>query len=105
MIQPDDVTSLTDFKRDTPAHLRRLRKTGRPCILTINGKAAAVVLDPKTYAKLARQIEHAEVIAGIQRGLDDFAAGRAKPARAALEATFAKLRAARRRRKNGKSAA
>lgn len=86
MIQPDDVTSLTDFKRDTPAHLRRLRKSGRPSILTINGKAAAVVLDPKAYAKLAELIERAEAIAGIQRGMDDFAAGRTKPARQGLDA-------------------
>ncbi len=105
MIHPDDVTSLTDFKRDTTAHLRRLRKTGRPSVLTINGKAAAVVLDPKTYAKLAKRADSADVIAGIQRGFDSFDRGEGLPARQALEATLAKIKANRKATKRRKHAA
>lgn len=105
MIQPDDITSLTDFKRDTPAHLRRLRKTGRPSVLTINGKAAAVVLDPKTYQRLAERADSADVIAGIQRGFDSFDRGEGLPAKQALEATFAKLKANRKSTKRGNHAA
>jgi PHD/YefM family antitoxin component YafN of YafNO toxin-antitoxin module len=43
-----------------------MKKTGRPLVLTINGKAEAVVLDPITYQQVA---EHLDVIARIRRGL------------------------------------
>ena len=38
----NDIRSLSDFKRNTSELLDRLKKTGNPLILTINGKA----LDP-----------------------------------------------------------
>jgi PHD/YefM family antitoxin component YafN of YafNO toxin-antitoxin module len=41
--------------------------TGRPLVLTINGKAEAVVLDPIIYQQVA---EHLDVIARIRRGLE-----------------------------------
>ena len=40
-----DIDSLTSFKRDTSGFLERLKKTGEPVILTINGKAELVVQD------------------------------------------------------------
>jgi PHD/YefM family antitoxin component YafN of YafNO toxin-antitoxin module len=46
--------------------MKRMKKTGRPLVLTINGKAEAVVLDPITYQPVA---EHLDVIARIRRGL------------------------------------
>jgi PHD/YefM family antitoxin component YafN of YafNO toxin-antitoxin module len=46
--------------------MKRMKKTGRPLVLTINGKAEAVVLDPITYQQVA---EHLDVIARIRRGL------------------------------------
>ena len=85
MIQPEDVTSLTDFKRNTSAHVRALRKTGRPQVLTVNGRAVLVVLDAAAYQKISALIDRAEAIEGIRRGMEDFAKGRARPARSALE--------------------
>ena len=40
MIALQDIRSLTDFQRNTKAHLKRLKATGRPAVLTVNGKAA-----------------------------------------------------------------
>jgi prevent-host-death family protein len=105
VIHPDDISSLTDFKRDTPTHLRRLKKTGRPQVLTVNGKAVAVVLDSKAYQKLAALIDEVETLAGIQRGLASFQRGEGLPARQALEATLAKIKSNRRPSKRGKRAA
>ena len=31
-IQPDDVHSLTDFKRHTDAHIKKLARSGRPSL-------------------------------------------------------------------------
>jgi len=84
-LHPDDIFSLTDFKRRTSDHLRKLSKTGRARVLTINGRAKVVVQDAAAYQKLLQAVERAEAIAGIQRGLDDVAAGRVRPAREALQ--------------------
>jgi prevent-host-death family protein len=74
----NDIRSLSDFKRNTVDLLDRLRKTGHPLVLTINGKAELVVQDAEAYQAL---LDRVEAIEGIQRGLADVKAGRTKPAR------------------------
>jgi hypothetical protein len=79
MITMKDIRSLTDFQRNTKAHLRRLKSTGRPEVLTINGKAELIVQDAAAYE------ETIDAIRGIQRGLDAMKAGTGKPFRQALD--------------------
>jgi prevent-host-death family protein len=74
----NDIRSLSDFKRNTADLLERLRTTGHPLVLTINGKAELVVQDAATYQAL---LDRVEAIEGIQRGLNDVKAGRVQPAR------------------------
>ncbi len=81
-----DIHSLTDFQRNVKAHLKHLKETGRPEILTVNGKAALVVQDAESYQQLLDLVEQAEAVEGIQRGLDDVKHGRTQPMRAAVEA-------------------
>jgi len=78
----NDIRSLSDFKRNTVELLDRLRKTGHPLVLTINGKAELVVQDAEAYQAL---LDRVEAIEGIQRGLADVKAGRTKPARQAFD--------------------
>jgi prevent-host-death family protein len=40
-----DIQALTTFRNHSAALLQQLKKTKRPLILTVNGKAAAVVQD------------------------------------------------------------
>ena len=80
-----DIHSLTDFKRRTNALLRRMRKSGHPLVLTVNGKAELVVLDAAAYQRLAELIDRAEAVEGIRRGLEDVKQGRTKPARQFFE--------------------
>ena len=70
MIKLDDIHSLTEFQRDVKTHVKHLKKTGRPAVLTINGKAALVVQDASAYQAMLDAIDRAEAIAGIQKGLD-----------------------------------
>jgi len=49
----EDIRSVTELKRDTSAILRHLHATGRPVVLTVNGKAEAVILDAREYEKTA----------------------------------------------------
>ena len=85
-IHPDDIHSLTDFKRKTAEHIKRLSRTGRARYLTINGRAKLVVQDAEAYRKLLETVDRAEAIVGIQRGLDAAKAGRVKPFRESFAA-------------------
>jgi prevent-host-death family protein len=80
-----DIHSLTDFQRNTREHLARMQRSGRPVVLTVNGKAALVVQDAAAYQKLLDAVERAETVAGIRRGLDDKQAGRVEPAEKAFD--------------------
>jgi prevent-host-death family protein len=57
MIRIQDIRSLTDFHRNTKQHLRRLKRTGRPVVLTVNGRAMLVVQDATAYERLMRTAE------------------------------------------------
>jgi prevent-host-death family protein len=61
-----DIHSLTTFKRDTSGLMKRMKKNGRPLILTVKGKAEAVIMAPAAYQRLA---EYHDAVAGIRRGL------------------------------------
>jgi prevent-host-death family protein len=61
-----DIHSLTTFKRNSSGLMKKMKKTGRPLVLTINGKAEAIVLDPAAYQQVAAQLD---TIASIRRGL------------------------------------
>lgn len=63
----EDIHTLTTFKRNSSDMMKRLRKTGRPPVLTVKGKAKAVVLDASSYQEVA---EHLDAIASIRRGLE-----------------------------------
>ena len=60
MIALEDIRSLTDFQRNTKAHLKRLKATGRPEVLTVNGKAELIVQNAAAYE------ETLDAIRGIQ---------------------------------------
>jgi len=75
----EDIHSLSDFKRNTPELLDQMRESGRPVVLTINGKAEIVVQDAASYQMLLDRMEEIETLAGIKRGLADMKAGRVTP--------------------------
>ena len=50
----NDIRSLSDFKRNTVDLLDRIRKTGNPMVLTINGKAELVVAGRRSVPGAAR---------------------------------------------------
>ncbi|MFN0117580.1 MAG: type II toxin-antitoxin system Phd/YefM family antitoxin [Elusimicrobiota bacterium] len=47
----DDIRSVTDLKRHTKDILAQIHETGRPVVLTVNGRADAILIDAKTYEK------------------------------------------------------
>jgi prevent-host-death family protein len=49
----EDIRSITDLKRNTNAILEQIHRTKRPVVLTVNGKAEAVLLAAKEYERIA----------------------------------------------------
>jgi hypothetical protein len=92
MIALQDIRSLTDFQRNTRAHLRRLKSSGRPAVLTVNGRAELIVQDATAFEDML------DAIRGIQRGLDEMKAGTGKPFRQALDEIRAKHKIPRRKK-------
>ena len=86
MIALQDIRSLTDFQRNAKSHLRRLKSTGRPEVLTVNGKAELIVQDAAAFEDML------DAIRGIQRGLDEMKAGKGEPARKVLDRIRAKYK-------------
>ena len=84
MINIKSIQSLTDFKRNTNQHLKELRKSRRPLVLTVNGKAELVVLDADSFQDFLDKIEYAETVRDIQEGIESFEKGEGRPANEAL---------------------
>jgi len=74
----EDIRSVTDLKRKTRDILDHLHATGRPVILTVNGRADSVLLDVHVYEKYLRAVNLAKLLAPAERELED---GRTRPAR------------------------
>ena len=76
-----DIQSLTTFRRQSGNFLKQLKKSKRPVVLTVNGKAAAVVQDAKAYQRLLDLAASADEEEAIRQGLEDVKQGRTRPAR------------------------
>ena len=76
-----DIQSLTTFRRRSGDFMKQLRKNKRPVVLTVKGKAAAIVQDAEAYQRLLDIAAQADAEEGIRQGLDDIAHGRTRPAR------------------------
>ncbi|WP_412509726.1 type II toxin-antitoxin system Phd/YefM family antitoxin [Roseovarius sp. SYSU LYC5161] len=70
-----DITPLTEFKRDSARMIAQIKETGRPQILTVNGRPSVVVMDALAWQDMQNQLEYAETVAGIRKGLSQAQAG------------------------------
>jgi len=85
MISLKNIESLTAFKRNTTQYLKKIKKSGSPLVLTVNGKAEIVVQDAAAYQAILERIERAEAVAAIRKGMDEFERGEGRSARKSLE--------------------
>ncbi|MGB0060015.1 type II toxin-antitoxin system Phd/YefM family antitoxin [Candidatus Binatus sp.] len=83
-----DIQSLTTFRRNSGKFLKQIKKSKRPIVLTVNGKAEAIVQDAAEYQRLLDIAARADVYEAIRQGLEDIAKGRTRPA----EEVFAEFR-------------
>ena len=78
----DDIRSVTDLKRHTKSVLEQVHQTHRPVILTVNGKADAVLLDAKTYELHLSAANLAKLLRPAQ---EEISKGRTRSAKAFLK--------------------
>jgi prevent-host-death family protein len=79
-----DIHPLTDFKRNTSDFMSQMKKTRRPVVLTVKGKAQLVVQDAESYQRILDRLDRREAIEAIRAGIAAAREGRVGPARQAL---------------------
>ena len=76
-----DIQSLTTFRRRSGEFLKQLKKSKRPVVLTVKGKAAAIVQDAASYQRLLDLAAQADAREGIRQGLEDVKRRKVRAAR------------------------
>jgi prevent-host-death family protein len=76
----DEIDSLSNFKRNTSEFVEQLKKSGRPVVLTINGRAELVVQDAESYQRLLEISERLETIEALRPAIEEMKAGKGEPA-------------------------
>jgi len=76
-----DIQSLTTFRRRSGDFMKQLHKTKRPVVLTVKGKAQAVVQDAEAYQRLLDIAARADVMEGIRQGLEEARSGKGRSVR------------------------
>ncbi len=78
----DDLIPLAEFKATASQQIKALKGRTRPLVVTVNGRAAAIVISPEAWD----QMQYRErVNASIDAGLRDSAEGRVMDTAALLE--------------------
>jgi prevent-host-death family protein len=80
-----EIHPLTDFKRNTTELVRQMKESGKPIVLTINGRAELVVQDAGSYQRLLELVERLEAVAGIRKGLEESRRGEGQPIEEAIQ--------------------
>ncbi len=83
-----DIQPLTTFRNNSVKMMKQLKRTGRPIVLTVNGKAEAAVLSAAALQRLLNLAALADEREGIRQGDEDVATGRTRPA----QEVFAEMR-------------
>ena len=79
----NDIKSVSELKKRTPEVFQQLHRTGRPVIVTVNGRPDVVLLDAAVFERTLKALNLAEL---LSEGEADIKAGRVRSARAFLKA-------------------
>ena len=78
----EDIHSITELKRHTKSIFKQVHRTGRPIVLTVNGKADAVLVDVKTYESQMKAMNMALL---LDQAEDDLILQKKRPVRQFLK--------------------
>ncbi len=79
----EDIKSVSEFKKQIREVFTQLHRTGRPVVITVNGRPDVVLLDAAVFE---RKLSALNLQALLAEGEADVAAGRTRSARAAVKA-------------------
>lgn len=96
MIRTPNIQSMTEFQRNTKATLEAIAKSGDPLVLTVNGRAQAVLQDAKAYQRLLDRLDHLETLDAVREGYRDVQEGRTMSLTDAAKEIRSRLRTRRR---------
>lgn len=77
----EDVKTVSEVKKNLRAVLEQVRDSGRPVVVTVNGKPDAVLIDVETYE---RKLKSLNLVGLLAEGEQDIRQGRTRPASAFL---------------------
>jgi prevent-host-death family protein len=86
-----NIQPMTTFRNHSAEIMRHLKETKRPVVLTVNGRAAAVVQDAEASQHLLDLAADASAVEGIRQGLEDLSYGRQREAREVFDEMRAEL--------------
>lgn len=77
----EETQTLSDFTSHPDEFVDQLETSGRPVMLTVNGKAKLVVQNAESYQKLVDSLEEAKTLQAIA----ELRAGKGRPAKEFFE--------------------
>lgn len=78
----EDVKTVSELKKSLRAVLEQIRKTGRPVVVTVNGKPNAVLIDVETYE---RKLKALNLVGLLAEAEENIRRGRTRSASAFLK--------------------
>lgn len=73
----EDVKTVSELKKSLRAVLEQIRETGRPVVVTVNGKPDAVLIDVETYE---HKLKALNLVGLLAEGEDDIRRKRTRSA-------------------------
>ncbi len=74
----EDIKSVSDLKKKTRKIFDQLHRTGRPIVVTVNGKPDVVLLDAAVFEKKLRALNLGVLLSEAEADIKE---GRTRPAR------------------------
>ena len=65
-----DIQTISELKQNASKLVKQVRETGRPIVLTINGKPAVVLQDVGSYERMAEAADYELTIRALRETLD-----------------------------------
>ena len=77
-----DIKSVTELKKRTNEIFRQIHQTGRPVIITVNGRPDAVLIDAEIFEKKLKALNLGSLLSEAE---SDISAGKIRPVEEFLE--------------------
>ncbi len=81
MYKTSNIYPVSDFNRKTSEHIKRIQESKNPEVLTVNGKAAVVLVDPESYDEMAQNQALLQSLKNIITADEQHENGLSKPAK------------------------